>query len=152
MNPAPIESLPNELLKRILDHIQPDPERTVPIDDRSFLSVESFDYTPPSNADRDIRRFRCTCRRFAEVGEPLLFTIVGVRFSKGGLQKLEELAGWPHLTRHVKKFSYLVPYYYPSGTVSHFGTQRVWLTRHSRESSLPVAGEWQHQSRCGRIS
>ena len=131
MKPAPIERLPNELLRRVLDHIQPDPERTVPIDDRSFLSVESFDRVPPSDADRDIRRFRRTCKRFAEVGEPVLFTIVGVRFSKLGLQKLEELATWPHITRHVKKFSYLVPYYYPSGTASHKNSNWTWLMQHS---------------------
>lgn len=124
MKPAPIERLPNELLRRILDQIQPDSERTVPIDDRSFLSVESFDIAPPSNADWDIRRFRRACKRFAEVGEPLLFTVVAVRFSRHGLEQLEQLAQWPHMTRHVKKFSYLVPYYYPNGT--NPSTDRLW--------------------------
>ena len=115
MKTAPIDNLPNELLRRIIDQILPDPERTVPIDDRAFLSVESFDQPPPPDAASDIRQFRRTCRRFAEVGEPLLFTFIGVRFSKHGLKKLEQLASWPHLTRHVKKFSYLVPYFYPAG-------------------------------------
>ena len=128
MKSSPIEKLPIELLERVLHQIQPDPERTVPIDDRSFLSVESFDYSPPSNADWDVRRFRNVCRKWARIGEPLLFSIVGVRFSKHGLQKLEQLAGWPHLTRHVKKFSYLVPYYYPSGTVLITETESNQLT------------------------
>ena len=113
----PITLLPPELLRRILDKLVPDPGRTVPIDDRRFLSVESFDEPPPSDADWDLRNFRSTCRRFAEVGDPLLFTVVAVRFSKHGLRKLEELASWPKMARHVKKFTYMVPYYYPNGRV-----------------------------------
>lgn len=115
---SPIDLLPPELLRRILDQLVPDPERTVPIDDRRFLSVESFDEPSPSVADWDLRNFRSTCRRFAEVGDPLLFTVVAVRFSKHGLQQLEKLAEWPKMARHVKKFTYMVPYYYPNGEVS----------------------------------
>lgn len=106
--------LSNELLRHIIDQIEPDPERTVPIDDRRFLSVESLEISCPPDATKTIGRFRLTCRRFAEVGAPLLFTLVKVRFSKDGLQKLEELSGWTHLARHVKKFSYLMPYFYSS--------------------------------------
>ena len=120
----PIYRLPNELLERILKHNLPDWGRTVPIDDRRFLSVESFDEPPPLNAEREIRRFRSICRRFAEVGEPVLFTSVAIRFSKHGLKQLEQLAAWPNITRHVKKFTYMVPYYYPAGNYSQQGNPR----------------------------
>ena len=115
----PIQRLSNEILRHILDQIEPDPERTVPIDDRRFISVESFELAPPSDSVKDIGRFRLTCHRFAEVGAPLLFTFVKGRFSKRGLERLEEFAGWGHLTGHVKKFSYLVPYLYYRGRVPY---------------------------------
>ncbi len=112
----PILRLSNELLRHILDQIEPDSERTVPIDDRRFISVESLEIPPPSSDSvKDIGRFRGVCRRFAEVGAPLLFTLVKVRFSKDGLERLETFAGWSHLARHVKKFSYLMPYFYSGG-------------------------------------
>lgn len=116
--PAPIQRLSNELLRLILDQIEPDPDKTVPIDRRQFLSVESFDRPLPSTRGsvKDIGRFRCACRRFADIGAPLLYTRVAARFSQRGLRKLEQLAGWPHLARHVKKFSYLLPYFYTRGT------------------------------------
>ncbi|KAF2769941.1 hypothetical protein EJ03DRAFT_82158 [Teratosphaeria nubilosa] len=114
MKTPPILTLSNELLRLILDQIEPDPDKTVPIDRRQFLSVESFDRPLPSTRGslRDVGRFRCACRRFADIGAPLLYTRVAARFSRKGLQKLEQLAAWPHLARHVKKFSYLVPYFY----------------------------------------
>ena len=119
MKTIPIERLSNELLRLILDQIEPDPDKTVPIDRRQFLSVESFDRPPPSarGSIKDIGSFRCACRRFADVGEPLLYTRVAARFSRRGLKRLEQLAAWPHLARHVKKFSYLVPYFYTDGTL-----------------------------------
>jgi hypothetical protein len=108
--------LSNELLRHILDQIEPDPERTVPIDDRRFISVESFELSPPPDSSKDIGNFRLASRQFAEVGAPLLFTLVKVRFSRTGLDRLARFAGWRHLTGHVKKFSYLMPYFYPDGT------------------------------------
>lgn len=114
MKQPPIHRLSNELLRLILDYIEPDPDKTVPIDRRQFLSVESFDRPLPSSRGsiKDVGRFRLACRRFADIGEPLLFTRVAARFSRQGLEKLQKLAEWPHLSRHVKKFSYLVPYFY----------------------------------------
>ncbi len=112
---ASLQSLSNELIRQILDQIEPDPERTVPIDDRRFISVESFDLTPQPDASKDIGCFRLTCKRFADLGAPLLFTLVQIRFSRHGLKRLAQFAGWVHLTGHVKKFSYLMPYFYPNG-------------------------------------
>ncbi|KAF2716444.1 hypothetical protein K431DRAFT_307778 [Polychaeton citri CBS 116435] len=113
----PILRLSNELIRLILDRIEPDPDKTVPVDRRQFLSIESFDFPPPSTRGsiKDIGRFRLTCRTFSEIGAPVQYTRVAARFSKNGLKKLEQLAEWPHLASHVKKFSYLVPYFYGNG-------------------------------------
>jgi hypothetical protein len=111
----PIQRLSNELLRHILDQIEPDPERTVPIDDRRFISVESLELSPSADSTQAIGRFRATCQRFADIGAPLLFSLVKIRFGQAGLEKLEEFAGWSHLTRHVKKFSYLMPCFYSTG-------------------------------------
>lgn len=62
-----------------------------------------------------IGKFRELCKQFAEIGAPYLFTQIGVRFSRKDLQNLERLAGWKHLARHVKRFTYLVPYFFESG-------------------------------------
>ncbi|KAI7634946.1 hypothetical protein KC343_g2125 [Hortaea werneckii] len=112
--PPAIQRLSNELLRLILDQIEPDPDKTIPIDRRQFLSVESFDRPLPSSRGfiKDVGRFRCTCKRFADIGAPLLYTRVAARFSNRGLKKLDQLAEWPHLAKHVKKFSYMVPYFY----------------------------------------
>lgn len=116
-----MDRLSNELLRLILDQIEPDPDKTVPVDRRQFLSVESFDFPPPSTRGslKDIGRFRLVCKRFGEIAAPLLFTRVAGRLSKKGLQRLEQLAEWRHLAQHVKKFSYLVPYFYGEGASSH---------------------------------
>lgn len=138
---SPIIRLSNELLRHILDQIEPDPGRTVPIDDRRFISVESLEIEQPSSDSvKDIGRFRGVCRRFAEVGAPLLFTLVKVRFSKDGLERLETFAGWSHLARHVKKFSYLMPYFYSGGedlraVVTQNGTIRTSITTLQRKAT-----------------
>ncbi|KAK4555028.1 hypothetical protein LTR86_007794 [Recurvomyces mirabilis] len=120
MSGPPILRLSSELLRLILDQIEPDPDKTVPIDRRLFLSVESFDRPLDSTRGsiKDIGNFRCGCRLFADVGAPLLYTRVTARFSERGLAKLEQLASWPHLARLVKKFSYLLPYFYRNSSGS----------------------------------
>ena len=114
---ASIQKLSNELLKDILDHIEADPERSVSIDRRAYLSVESF--RPPSpplpSQAQDIGNFRLVCRRFAELGIPYQFTRIATRFSYPGLQRLENISDRPHLARHTKKFSYLFPFFYVEG-------------------------------------
>jgi hypothetical protein len=111
-----ISHLPEEILAKIVDHIQPDPEKLVPVYYRRFLSVESIEIQPRSNADRDIRQFRKACKRFAEVGQPALFSVISIHFSTKGLRRLEEFLGWPsNVARHVKRFSYMVHYSYKRG-------------------------------------
>ena len=114
---ASIHKLSNELLKDILDHIEADPERSVSIDRRAYLSVESF--RPPSpplpSQAQDIGNFRLVCRRFGELGIPYQFTRIATRFSRAGLQRLERISSRPSLARHTKKFSYLIPFFYVEG-------------------------------------
>ena len=116
------DKLSNELLKEILDQIESDPDRTVSIDRRAYLSVESF--RPPSpplpSRVQDIGNFRLVCRRFAEIGAPYHWTRVATRLSTAGLARLEKICRSHHLARHTKKFSYLVPFFYGEGMVSGF--------------------------------
>ena len=117
--PRGIQRLSNELLRDILDHIEADPEKLVSLDRRAYLSQESFRPPPPPQPDQaqDIGHFRLTCKRFSELGAVHQFARVTTRFSRKGLKRLDHIASQPHLTRHVKKFSYMVPYFYVEGLV-----------------------------------
>lgn len=111
----PANRLSNELIVLILEYVEPDSDKTVPVDRRQFLSVESFDSPQRSPRGRDIGHVRLTSKRFAQLGAPFLFTRISGRLSQRGLEKLEQLADWPHLTQHVRMFSYMVPYFYANG-------------------------------------
>ena len=114
-----IHSLSNELLRDILDLIEADPDRSVSIDRRAYLSVESFrpPISPPPLRAQDIGNFRLSCRRFAELAIPHQFTKVATRFSHAGFERLEGICSRPHLAKHTKKFSYLIPYFFVDGRV-----------------------------------
>ncbi|CAO1596315.1 MAG: hypothetical protein LQ349_004764 [Xanthoria aureola] len=110
-------TLSNDLLKDVLDCIEADPDRTVNIDRRAYLSVESFrlpSLPEPSRA-QDIGNFRLVCRRFAEIAIPYQFAKLATRFSKSGLERLDKICSHSHLAKHTRKFSYLVPYFYVEG-------------------------------------
>ncbi|KAI4721496.1 hypothetical protein E4T48_02236 [Aureobasidium sp. EXF-10727] len=110
--------LSNELLHDILDLIAADPERLVSVDKRAYLSQESFRPDPLPSQDQvvNIGKFRLLCRRFAALGASHQFARVTTRFSSKGLARLEAIADQPHLAKHVKKFSYKVPYFCTQGT------------------------------------
>ena len=112
-----ILSLSNELLREILDHIEDDPDKSVSVDTRSYLSQESFrpPPTPPPDQAQTISRFRLVCRKFSEVAAVHQFARVTTRFSRKGFERLDNIASQPHLCQHVKKFSYMVPYFYVEG-------------------------------------
>lgn len=116
-----ILELSNDLLRDILDYIEADPERSVSIDRRAYLSVESFrpPSPPPPLRAQDIGNFRLACRRFAELGVPHQYTRIATRFSPAGLQRLEKICNWQHLAKHTKKFSYLIPDFYIEGKKLH---------------------------------
>ena len=121
MKTASFQKLSNELLKDILDQIESDPERSVSIDRRAYLSVESF--RPPSpplpSRAQDIGNFRLVCRRFAELGIPHQFTRIATRFSIAGFQRLDRICSRNNLAKHTKKFSYLIPFFYVEGRQSY---------------------------------
>lgn len=112
-----ILDLSNELLVEILGHITSDADRLISLDRRDYLSQESF--KAPSPPDRDqaqtVANFRLTCRRFSQLGAVNQFSRITTRFSRRGLLRLENIAGEEHLARHVKKFSYMVPFFYVEG-------------------------------------
>ncbi|KAK8214064.1 hypothetical protein IWZ01DRAFT_433113 [Phyllosticta capitalensis] len=109
--------LSNELLREILDHIESDPDKLVNLDRRNYLSQESFKPPPlpAPNQAQDIASFRLTCKRFSELGAIHQFSRVTTRFSKKGFLRLQNIGRCPHLAKHVKKFSYMVPYFYVDG-------------------------------------
>ena len=111
---ANIQRLSNEILKDILDHIESDPQRSIPVDRREYLSVESFRLpSPPLPSEaQNIGNVRLSCRRFAELGIPYQFTRVTLRLSSRGFRRLKEISSHGHLAKHAKKFSYLVPLFY----------------------------------------
>jgi hypothetical protein len=119
--PVTILSLANEILDLILDQIEADPSKGVNVTRRAYLSQESFRSLPFPSSEasstrvQDLSNWRITCRRFAEVGAIHQFARVTTRFSRGEFRKLEWLAGQQHLVRHVKKFSYMVPWFYVQG-------------------------------------
>jgi hypothetical protein len=57
-----------------------------------------------------------TCRKFSRLGLYQQFSRLTTRFSRRGLSRLERIAGQPHIAGRVKKFSYMVPFFYVEGT------------------------------------
>ena len=106
--------LSNELLRMILDYIESDPDKLVNLDRRAYLSQESFkppSFPSPDQAE-DIGSFRLTCRRFSKLGAIHQYARVTTRFSHEGFRRLVRISKQKHLVGHVKKFSYMVPYFY----------------------------------------
>ncbi|KAL1611805.1 hypothetical protein SLS60_000025 [Paraconiothyrium brasiliense] len=106
-----ILNLSNELLREILDHI--DPEKPIGPERRAYLSQESFELPPEPDPDQsqDIANFRLACKRFSDLGAVHQFSRVTTRFSRKGLKRLENIASQQHLAEHVKKFSYMVRHF-----------------------------------------
>jgi hypothetical protein len=121
--PVTILSLANEVLDLILDQIEADPSKGVNVTRRAYLSQESFRSLPfpssgaPSTRVQDLCNWRRTCRRFSEVGAIHQFARVTTRFTHDEFESLEWLASQKHLVQHVKKFSYMVPWFYVQGSL-----------------------------------
>lgn len=132
-HPANVLDLSNELLCDILERIEADPDKLVSLDRRAYLSVESFSQPPRQlpNSQQTIGSFRLACRRFSELGVMYQLPRVTTRFSQRGLSRLERIAGQPHLARHVKKFSYMVPYFYVEGKLLMSLQEDFALAAHS---------------------
>ena len=113
-----IQSLSPELLRTILDHLDADPDKLVNLDHRAYLSQESFKAPgrPQPSQAQDIASFRLACKMFSELGAMHQFTRITTRFSQKGFQRLENIARQPHLAKNVRKFSYMVPFFYEKGS------------------------------------
>lgn len=101
----------------ILDQLEADPDKLVALDRRGYLSQESFSIPPPALSEqaRDLGNLRRTCHRLADLGAIHQFARWNTRFSHIGLDRLEKLAEQRHLSKHVRKLSYLVPNFYVKG-------------------------------------
>lgn len=117
-SPPRLGTLLPELVRSILDHLDSDTETLIPLDRRAYLSQESFKAPeqPPPDQAQAVANFRLTCRRFSELGALHQFARVTTRFSQKGFQRLENIAKRKHLAKNVRKFSYMVPYFYREGT------------------------------------
>ena len=112
-----ILDLATEQLVDILNYLEDDPQKSIGFDRRAYLSQESFRPPIPPSTTRatDLAHFRETCKKFAEVGASLQFERVSTRFSVADFERLDKIASQPHLACEVRKFSYLVPYFYVDG-------------------------------------
>jgi|SRR5215469_14216057 len=121
----PLDRLSNDILLLILDYLEADPDKFISLDNRAYLSQESFKPppTPSPNEAKDVGNFRLVNKRFAELGAARQFARVTTRFSKKGFARLEEIAKQDHLAKYVKKFSYMVPYFYTPGRLSKEAVQ-----------------------------
>ena len=137
---AYIQKLSNEILINILDHIESDSQFFVAIDRRNYLSVESFrpPSPPPPSQAQDIGSFRLSCRRFAELGIPYQFAQISLRFSRAGFRRLDDICNHRHLTKHTRKFSYLVPPFYAGNVPCRVEKEVCLMVAQAREMS-PMA-------------
>jgi len=125
-----ILDLADELLRIILEHVASEPEKLISLERRAYLSQESFKPHPPPEPDQaqNIAFFRLTCRKFSDLGVIHQFSRVTTRFSRRGLRRLEKIANQPHLAERVKKFSYMVPFFYVEGHPPTIPTASARLT------------------------
>lgn len=161
---ASILDLSNELLRDVLDFIEADPDKLVSLDRRAYLSQESFKLPPHPAPDlaQVISNFRLVCKRFSELGAIHQYARITTRFSRAGFERLQKIASNEHLARHVRKFSYMVPYFYfqcpylcPSASEvgiepSTDPEQPLW-TAHEIDSSS-CNGRWVSRTRTTRSS
>ncbi|KAI5375629.1 hypothetical protein J4E82_005580 [Alternaria postmessia] len=112
-----ILDLADELLRIILEYVASEPEKPISLERRAYLSQESFKLPLPLEPDDadTVAKFRLTCRKFALLGVIHQFSRVTTRFSRKGLERLEKIANQPHIAGRVKKFSYMVPFFYDQG-------------------------------------
>lgn len=117
---ASIHKLPDDIIKDILDYLESDSQRSVPVDRREHLSVESFrPPSPPSPSQaQDLGNFRLVCQKFSNLAIPYQFSRVSLRFSPSGFNRLDAICNHDHLARHTRKFSYLVPPFYGISKIS----------------------------------
>lgn len=110
-------SLPDELLRKILDHFVADPDKMISLDRRPYLSQESFATSESFMEDQmsDMSNFRLVCRQFNRNGVIHQFARLSTRFSLASFERLERIANHGQLAEHVRKLTYILPMFYSDG-------------------------------------
>ncbi|KAK6512533.1 hypothetical protein TWF481_001418 [Arthrobotrys musiformis] len=104
--------LPTDVLREVLDQL--DPEYTDVTSRMKFWTPRKNDFGSQT-VIADLRRFRLVCKRFAELGAQYLFRTIAHRYNSKSFKRLSDLADHPVFASHVKKFVYLMPYFYVQG-------------------------------------
>ncbi|KAK6347292.1 hypothetical protein TWF696_007364 [Orbilia brochopaga] len=104
--------LPTDVLREVLDQL--DPEYTDITTRMKFWTPRRNDFGSQT-VMTDLRQFRLVCKRFAELGAQYLFRTIAHRYNSRSFKRLSDLADHPVFANHVKKFIYLMPYFYVQG-------------------------------------
>ncbi|KAK6508628.1 hypothetical protein TWF506_010709 [Arthrobotrys conoides] len=104
--------LPTDVLREVLDQL--DPEYTDVTSRMKFWTPRKHD-VGSQTVIADLRQFRLVCKRFADLGAQYLFRTIAHRYNSKSFKRLSDLADHPVFAAHVKKFIYLMPYFYVQG-------------------------------------
>ncbi|KAK6538590.1 hypothetical protein TWF694_010168 [Orbilia ellipsospora] len=104
--------LPTDVLREVLDQL--DPEYTDVTSRMKFWTPRKNDIGSQT-VIADLRQFRLVCKRFADLGAQYLFRTIAHRYNSKSFNRLSNLADHPIFASHVKKFIYLMPYFYVQG-------------------------------------
>ncbi|KAI5803861.1 hypothetical protein EDC01DRAFT_611607 [Geopyxis carbonaria] len=111
-----METLPAEVFNELLDQLEPRGREGSSTNPRRNPWALPQPYRPDHIDSRQhFASLRLVCKRFSELAAPYLFRSIGLRFNTKSFQRLEKLAENEKLSRHVKKFVYLMPYLYEEG-------------------------------------
>ena len=118
--PGAMDKLPAEVFNGLLDQLESRGGRDGPTTNpRRNPWALPQPYRPDHIDSRQhFSALRLVCRRFNELTAPYLFRSIGLRFNQKSFKRLESLAANPQLSKHVRKFVYLMPYLYEEGAPS----------------------------------
>jgi hypothetical protein len=116
-----MEELPAEVFNELLDHLEPRGRREGPMaSPRRNPWAQPQPYRPDHIDSRQhYAALRLVCKKFNALATPYLFRSIGLRYNSKSFERLERLAACPHLSKHVRKFVYLMPYLYEEGKKNH---------------------------------
>jgi hypothetical protein len=125
-----MERLPAEVFNEVLDHLEPRGRESPAEASRRNPWAQPQPHKPDHIDSRQhYSRLRLVCKRFDELATPYLFRSIGLRFNLKSFGRLEKLAARPGLSRHVRKFVYLMPYLYEEGIIWEFPCEKEFALR-----------------------